>query len=137
MRSLALLSSLILAVVFSFEARACGDKKYDLQTEVEINGQVTTPKITAIDRETVVKKSKTKDGVETGVQVFAEEIWDDTHQGDAVKLDFKVFQNKGRQSLGDANVTVIAPYGQAAEVTVRGNAPNSKPVRVKVTAKKL
>ena len=115
---------------------ACGNKAYELQTEVEINGKVVRPRLTVHESETAVVK--TKDGqIETGVQVIATEVWDETYQGNAVKLEFKIFQNNDRLSLGDQNLSLIALYNQASEKTVRGENVDSKPVRVKVIAKKL
>ena len=137
MRLVVLFISLSFCLVFSYEAFACGGKKYELQTEVEINGKVYSPKIIAVDRETVVEKIQARDAVETDIQVLATELWNESHQGDAVELVFKISQHTGRRSLADGNLTIIAPYAKASELTVRGNEPNAKPARVKVTAEKI
>lgn len=130
-------SLLALVILFlSVDALACGKNKYELRTEVEMNGRVVKPKIVATYGETVSTKVKTGD-IETGVMVLAEEVWDENHQGDAVKLDFKISQSKGRLSLGYSSQQMIVRYGETAEMEVRDDAPDAKPVRLKVTAKKI
>lgn len=83
-------------------------------------------------------KSESKDGdIKTTLQVVAKEVWDETHQGDAVKLEFKVYQSQGRRTLIDSKPTLIARFGEAAELTVVEERAGAKPLRIKVTAKKL
>jgi hypothetical protein len=126
----------VILLFLSVDALACGGNKYELRTEVEMNGQIVKPRIVAIYGETVSTKTKVGD-VETGVMVLAEEVWDENHQGDAVKLDIKISQSKGRLSLGASNQQMIVRYGETAEIETRDDAPDAKPVRLKVTAKKI
>lgn len=131
MKSLALLFSLL----FTVNAFACG-AKYELQTELEINGKTIHPKIVTTFGETT--KSESKDGdVKTTLHVDAQEVWDENHQGDALKLNFKIYQSQGRRTLIDSKQTIIARFGEPAEVSVSDEKPGAKPMRIKVTAKKI
>lgn len=131
MKSLAFLFSFIFAV----DLFACG-AKYELQTELEINGKIIRPTIVVTHGETA--KSESKDGdIKTTVQVVAKEIWDEKNQGDAVKLDFKVYQSQGRRTLIDTKSTLSARFGEAAEITAVEETAGAKPLRIKVTAKKI
>ncbi len=125
----------IFSVVFTVNAFACG-AKFELQTELEVNGKTTRPKITATAGET--SKIESTDGdVKTTLQVVAQEVWDEKHQGDAVKLEFKVYQSKGRRTLAESNPIIIARFGEPAEITVTEEKAGAKPLRLKVTAKKI
>lgn len=126
----------LIILLYSANAFACGGNKYELRTEVEMNGRVVKPKIVAVHGETYSTKVKTGD-IETGVMVLAEEVWDESHQGDAVKIDFKISQSKGRLSLGYSNPKMVVRYGETAEMEIREDTPDAKPVRLKVTAKKI
>lgn len=131
MKSLAFLFSFL----FTVNVFACG-AKYELQTELEVNGKTIRPTIITSFGET--SKSETKDGdVKTTVQVEAQEVWDEKHQGDALKLVFKVYQSQGRRTLIDSKPTLIAKFGEPAEITLTEERPGSKPLRLKVTAKKI
>ncbi len=125
----------LVSLLFAANAFACGSK-YELQTEVEINGKIIRPTLVATHGE--MTKSESKDGdIKTTLQVVAKEVWDETHQGDAVKLEFKVYQSQGRRTLIDSKPTLIARFGEAAELTVVEERAGAKPLRIKVTAKKL
>ena len=131
MKSLIVLCS----VLFSVDSFACG-AKFEVQTELEINGKITRPKIVTVAGETT-KVESTEGGVKTTLQVVAQEVWDEKHQGDAVKLAFKVYQSEGRRTLVDSTPTIIARLGEPVEKTVTDERPGAKPVRLKVTAKKI
>ncbi len=131
MKSLAFLFSFL----FTVNAFACG-AKYELQTELEIDGKTISPKMITTFGETT--KSESKDGdIKTTLQVVANEVWDEKHQGDALKLEFKVYQSQGRKTLVDSKPTIIARFGEPAEITLSEDKPGSKPLRLKVTAKKI
>lgn len=124
----------LIFVLLSFlplQVFAC-DGSISYKAELEIAGKnYGELNVKSCDDE-LAKAEKTVDEVKTGFEVLPKMTKDEK----GLKMQIKVFQTKGRESLFSKNFTLVARFDEAAEMHMDANPQrkDDKPFTMKVTA---